>query len=412
LSARSPVEDRIAFVVHEPAMWAHYSSVWNKLDPGRFSIVLTERFRLTHATENDPGAGRFVEKARAANYDMAFARDVLCGRERFKYSVSNHKLGGHSLEPAHVAMRVFSTIARAGKRGVDATLELAGKAARFGTSGFAPMQYWPMQIARRHVRFMYGADVGDGWSLADWNAMYDAFLCHGPNDAGELSKRFQGRAFQMGYPRYDAYFDPRLDVSSELREFGIDPAKETILWMPTFGAGACSIPHFACALAPLLDRFNVIARPHPLSFRETPHELEILRSLGFSIDREATRDMNRLYRIADAVLCDYGGSAFGALYLGKRMILLDVPGSANWYTVRGSSNLELGRHYPSVTPDTADDLPRLLADTAYWMEQGPKVRALSDRYFADLRGTSAQRAAELLESMDALLAAPTQNTES
>jgi CDP-glycerol glycerophosphotransferase (TagB/SpsB family) len=251
---------------------------------------------------------------------------------------------------------------------------------------------------------MYGADISDGWSLAEWNAMYDAFLCHGPNDAQALSKRYKGRTFQMGYPRYDAYFSPDLDVSSERREFSIDPAKPTVLWMPTFGAGACSIPHFANALAPLAANYNLIVRPHPLSFRESPDEVALLKSLGYRIDGNPVRDMNRLYRVVDAVLCDYGGSAFGALYLGKRMVLLEVPGSAEWYTVRDASNSELATHYPSISPDTAYALPGLLADDAYWSEQEPKAQALSAKYFADLRGTSSRRAAELLLSMDTLLA--------
>jgi CDP-glycerol glycerophosphotransferase (TagB/SpsB family) len=404
--AGTPIGERIGFVVHEPTMWAHYSSVWREMDPDRFAIVLTERFRPARIAGRNPGATAFVDKARAAGYAMVFASDMLRAGQRCKYAVSNHKLGGHSLEPASAAMRAASFAARVGKRTVDGALALARRPAKYGTSGFAPMQYWPLQVGQRQVRFMYGADIGDGWSLADWNAMYDAFLCHGPNDAHELAKRFRGRTFEMGYPRYDAYFDPALDVSAERAEFHIDPAKPTVLWMPTFGEGACSIPFFAEALAPLARDFNLVVRPHPLSFRENPEQVELLRRLGFRIDGEATRDMNRLYRIADAVLCDYGGSAFGALYLGKRMVLLDVPGSADWYTVRDSSNLELARHYPSLTPETAGTLPALLADTAYWSDQGPKARALSDKYFADLRGTSSRRAADLLLSMDARLAAP------
>jgi hypothetical protein len=370
--------------------------------------VLPDRYRPPRIARRHPPATAFVDNARAAGYAMVFASDMLRAGHRCKYAVSNHKLGGHSLKPAGAGMRAASFAARLGKRAVDGALALARRPAKYGISGFAATQYWPMQVGRRQVRFMYGADIGDGWSLADWNEMYDAFLCHGPNDAQELAKRFRGRTFEMGYPRYDAYFDPALDVSAERAEFHIDAAKPTVLWMPTFGEGACSIPFFAVALAPLAEQFNLIVRPHPLSLRENPEQVRLLRDLGFRIDGEATREMNRLYRIADAILCDYGGSAFGALYLGKRMVLLDVPGSADWYTVRDSSNLELARHYPSLTPGTASSLPELLRDTAYWADQGPKARALSDKYFADLRGTSSRCAAELLLSMDTLLAARNQ----
>jgi CDP-glycerol glycerophosphotransferase (TagB/SpsB family) len=399
------IEQRIAFVVHEPTMWAHYSSVWRVMDPDSFVIVLTERFRTTHAARADPNAITFVDKARSAGYRLVFARDLLREHKRYKYAVSNHKLGGYSPKPASAAMRVAAIAARLGKRTLAAARTLTGHSGRFAVSGFAPVQYWPLQVGQRQVRFMYGADIGDGWSLAEWNAIYDAFLCHGPNDASELRKRFRGRAFQMGYPRYDGYFSPDLDISSERSEFRIDQTKPTILWMPTYGAGACSILFFAHALASLTADFNFVVRPHPLSFREDPEQVMLLHSLGFRIDGDATRDMNRLYRIADFVLCDYGGSAFSALYLRKRMVLLNVPGATEWYTVRASSNLEIATVFPSITPETVHSLPALLANAAYWEDQGSKLDVLSGKYFADLRGSSAQRAADLLLSLDTLLSA-------
>jgi CDP-glycerol glycerophosphotransferase (TagB/SpsB family) len=405
------IEERIAFVVHEPTMWAHYSSVWQVMDPDRFVIVLTERFRMKGAAHSDPSASTFVDKALSARYHFVFARDLLREHKRYKYAVSNHKLGGYSAKPANGPMRAAAAAVRLGKRSLNATHVLTGGSARFTASGLAPVQYWPLQVGQRQVRFMYGADIGDGWSLADWNAIYDAFLCHGPNDAHELSKRFRGRTYQMGYPRYDGYFDPNLDVTKEIDEFSIDLSKPTILWMPTYGAGACSIPLFANVLAPLMTHFNLIVRPHPLSFREDPEQVKLLRSLGFRVDGDATRDMNCLYRIADVVLCDYGGSVFSALYLRKHTVLLEVPGATEWYTVRKSSNLELAREYPSITPETANSLPALLANTTYWEHQRPRMSALSEKYFADLRGSSSRRAADLLLSMDTLLPTPSPSEE-
>lgn len=399
------IDERIGFVVHEPTMWAHYSSVWQVMDPDRFVIILTERFRPARAAAVETSAVTFVDKARTAGYHFVFARDLLRERKLCKYAVSNHRLGGYSLRPANVPVRTAATAVRLGKRGINAVRALSGHSARFSASGFAPVQYWPLQVGRRQVRFMYGADIGSGWSLADWNAIYDAFLCHGPNDARELSKRFRGSTYQMGYPRYDGYFDPNLEVASERAEFAIDSDKPTVLWMPTYGAGACSIPFFAHALICLTEHFNLIVRPHPLSFRENPEQIALLRSLGFHVDGDAIRDMNRLYRIADVVLCDYGGSAFSAIYLGKRMVLLEVPDAAKWYTVRDSSNLELARECPSLTPETVSTLPSILANTVYWDIQESKMTALSGKYFADLRGTSSRRAADLLLSLDALLPA-------
>src|SRR5690606_360217 len=130
---------------------------------------------------------------------------------------------------------------------------------------------------------------------------------------------------------------PDIDISPIKDEFAIDSSKRTILWMPTFGEHACSIPHFAVELGKLNNDYNFIVRPHPISFAKKPEDIALLRDNGFRIDSDPLRDMNCLYKIADAVICDYGGSPFGALYLGKKVVLLDVPGSSEWYTVTGTS---------------------------------------------------------------------------
>jgi CDP-glycerol glycerophosphotransferase (TagB/SpsB family) len=174
--------------------------------------------------------------------------------------------------------------------------------------------------------------------------------------------------------------------------------------MPTFGDGACSIPFFARQLAQYNTRYNLIVRPHPFTFRKKPEDIALLRSLGYRLDDNPVRDMNKLYRLTDFMLCDYGGSAFGAVYLRKPMVLLDVPGSRDWYTVRNSSNLALAEHYPSVAPDDAARLGPLLDDAPYWAAQLLASAPLADRYFADYRGTSSMRAAEILTDLDRLLA--------
>jgi len=397
---------KIAFLVHEPTLWTHYSNVWARLDRAGFVLVLTNRFRPPAGRKPDLGVAEFLARVRAAGYETAWADEVIRNGIRYSHVVSNHKMRGDSAQPAPAHVRAMYGLDHAIKRGINRVCGALGQPERFAFHGFAPRQYWPLQIGNIQIRFMYGADVGEGWSLAPWNEIYDAFLCHGPNDAQQLAKRFKGRTFQMGYPRYDGYYAPDLDTSAEVREFSMDPARKTLLWMPTFGRGACSIPHFAKVLAPLRERCNFIVRPHPLSFRKSPDEIALLRSLGFLLDDQPARDMNKLLKLTDVMLCDYGGSAFGAVYLRKRMVLLEVPGARDWYTVRNASNLELAQHYPAFGPDRADEIGALLEDENYWREQAASAAPLADKYFADFRGNSAQRAAGILSNIDALLAQP------
>jgi hypothetical protein len=403
----APSVRKLAFLIHEPTLWTHYSPVWAKLDRGTFVLVLTNRFRPPAGRKPDLGVADFLGRVQAAGYETVWADETIRDGIRYSHVVSNHKMRGDSAQPAPRRVRAMYALDHALKRGINRACRALGQPERFGFHGFAPKQYWPLQIGDTQIRFMYGADVGEGWSLAPWNAIYDAFLCHGPNDAQQLAKRFKGRTFQMGYPRYDGYYAPDLDVSAEAREFSIDPSRKTLLWMPTFGKGACSIPYFARALAPLRERYNFIVRPHPLSFRKSPDEIALLRSLGFLLDNQPARDMNKLLKLADVMLCDYGGSAFGAVYLRKRMVLLEVPGARDWYTVRNASNLELAQHYPAFGPDRADEIGALLDDEVFWREQAASAAPLADKYFADFRGHSAQRAAGILSNIDALLAQTT-----
>lgn len=394
--------DKIGFLVHEPNLWAHYSSVWNELDSDRFAIVLTEKFRSADGPDSI-GVRDFLEKVRARNYRVDWVTDLLRQRAKYAYVVSNHKISGRSRDCAPLWARTLFLV----RNSIKNTLALVqGKELtkeKVCVSPIDAQQYLPLQLGEKQIRFMYGADIGDGWSLAQWNEIYDLFLCHGPNDEEQISRRFSGKTIQMGYPRYDGYFDPDLDVSGILREFEIDPEKRTVLWMPTFGEDACSIPHFAEAIVRLKEHCNFIVRPHPISFSRKTDDIGLLKKLGYRIDSDPLRDMNRLYKIADAVLCDYGGSAFSALYLCKRVALLNVPHSKDWYTVKGSSNLELKECFPTFDVSDVGHLIEQLENEEFWAETKTREEELREKYFANFRGCSSKKAAQALNNVDNLI---------
>ena len=74
--------------------------------------------------------------------------------------------------------------------------------------------------------YMYGADINEGNALQSWNNIYDIFLCHGVNDEREIKKRFKGKTFIMGYPRYDSFFSGEIDLSNIRREFDLAESKK------------------------------------------------------------------------------------------------------------------------------------------------------------------------------------------
>ena len=400
------VVEKIAFMMHEPTMYAHYASVWAEMEPAEFVIVL---FGSMARLGGQAGSleERLLERVRATGYEVVYLDEIVYRRIKYRYVISNHIMGGASASPQPEALH--QKMRRWGKDKVKAVINLgyrlSGRPRRYAYQ-IDPRQYMPLQAGLRQIRFMYGADISDAWSLDDWNAIYDLFLCHGPNDERHLKARFKGATTIMGYPRYDRYFSAGLSTEAVSAEFGIDRTKETLLWMPTFDMfhdDVCSIPFFARELAKLNADFNIIVRPHPISFRADQEGIALLESLDFRIDRDAMRDMNPLFKLADAVLCDHGGSAFGALYLGKKLVFLKTPSKESATVVKESSNSELMVHFPVLEPGEVRRLPALLADRVFWADKREEYATLSDRYFADYRGTSAKKTVETLRRLDTIL---------
>lgn len=389
------VINKIAFLVHDPMMYVHYSSVWSAMDQDSFVIVLLGIF-LNRGNGNF-GVKDFLNKVQLSGYEIVYLDEIVAKSIKYQYAVSNHIMAGSSRRQSAInTMKMF----------LNATVGAAGFSKKYEIQHIDPVQYLPLQVGIKQVRFMYGADISDAWSLDEWNEIYDLFLCHGPNDEMHLKKRFKGKTAIMGYPRYDGYFSPDLNVNELYAEFNIDRNKQTILWMPTydsFNNNVCSIPFFAKSISSLSSEFNIIVRPHPLSFRLDPTGIALLKSLNFKIDSDPTRDMNKSFRLSDFILCDYGGSAFGALYLGKKLVLLNTPTKSDASFVKGSSNLALLDYFPRIDVDQVNDLRLLLKDTAYWNECLEKSRSIVNKYFADYRGNSSIKTVEIFDQLDSII---------
>lgn len=393
------VIDKVAFLVHEPALYVHYANVWKEMSRSDFSIVLLRR-SIFEGDDAVLGSKDFMSLIRGCGYDYCYFDDIVREGIEFKYVVTNHVIGGSSKEPAtkvhRLKMFIENTIVR-----VRSFLLAPGEGHwRYSSTVVDSIQYYPLQIGRYQVRFMYGADIGDAWSLQDWNEIYDLFLCHGPNDEKQLRLRFNGKTALMGYPRYDSYFKDELDTESVRQEFGLDASKKTLLWMSTLGKEVSSIPDYAEAISELFEEYNVIARPHPIAFLQEPENIDLLRSLKFRIDDDATRDMNSLYKLVDCVLCDYGGSPFGAIYLDINLLLLNVKGAESQRTVENSSNIEIRGQFPVVSCADVSEIRSLLHDASLWKAQRAVRGEVSGKYFAEFKGTSAHRAAQILLALD------------
>lgn len=388
---------KIAFLVHDPLMLVHYGDVWKAMGSSSFVIVISEYFSSDAHGNERLGVQDFFNRVSNEGYELRKITEIISCGIKFDYVVTNHVISGSSND---IKPEIEDECL---KKFLNRGLVSMGKppAWEFGVDIDT---YLPLQIGNKQIRYMYGADISDGWSLASWNSIYDIFLCHGVNDEREISKRFNGKALVMGYPRYDRFFAEEVDLSDIKREFGISQSKKTVLWMPTLGGDYSSIPLFAEPLATLIKKYNIIVRPHPLSFLQEKEFINLLEKLNFNIDRNALRDMNELYGVADVVLVDNGGTPFSAIFLGRNVIFLDVPddlgveSAASSYIV-DCSVMELKKYLPIVNHQDITVLERLLDTEEFYKENKKSIESLFKKYFDSPRGGGAKRVAEIFNDL-------------
>lgn len=390
-------QNKFAFLVHDPIMLVHYADVWKALGSSNFTIVLARHFSHDLRDNEKLGLSAFFNHVHTEGYKIRKMSEIVNCGIKFEYVVTNHRISGsiESAKPDTVVM-YFKKLLNRGLSLLD-----KGPVWEFEVDEDT---YLPLQVGKKQIRYMYGADISDGWSLASWNNIYDIFLCHGINDEREIKKRFKGKTYVMGYPRYDRYFSAEIDLDNIKREFGIAESKKTVLWMPTLGGEYSSIPLFAEPLARLSEKYNIIVRPHPFSFVEEKDFIALLEKLNFNIDRNALRDMNELFGVADVVLADNGGTPFSAIFLGKNVIFLDVPDdlgaeSASTRYFANSSVMELKKHLPVVSHLDFRLLENMLDSEEFYLENNKQIDALFKRYFDSPRGGGAKRVADIFNSL-------------
>lgn len=183
-------------------------------------------------------------------------------------------------------------------------------------------------LADKAVFFPKGLDVNDDYPNPLLREIVDVYLCHGNFDGRIMEKNIGKEVFPIGYPRYDRLAEKDDTSTASLQEeFEMDRSRPLICWLPTYFRGVENIiewlPHFET----LVDKFNVLIRPHPkLLERDAESLLEILSHSGLFIDQKVDRDMTALYAQSHLVCCDYGGTIFSAIYTYADLFLLDVTG--------------------------------------------------------------------------------------
>ena len=338
---------RLAFLVHSLELCNHFGSVWDLLPAGSFDVLL-------HGLDETVAR----EALSPWRCGIRSTGDVLGSGDQYSFLVSNH--------PVDVS---------------DSPLI--------------------KRLAKYNVRFMYAAGKS-GWNLSSWNALYDVIMCFGPYHALAFSSSTGATVLQMGYPRFDRYFNESADRAKLLARYGCDAFRKTVVWLPTW-MELSSVGWFDEEISALTSSYNVVVKLHPLMSEQESERVDNLRKFHFNCLITDASDNLPLYQLADYMLFDYGGPPMAAIYADKNLMLLDVPGAeTDSLTGSESPDVQIRQVFGSVSHD-GFCIAQQLADAAVWNIQAASRRELRRIYFAPYYGFSANVAAAALMRLETLI---------
>jgi hypothetical protein len=243
----------------------------------------------------------------------------------------------------------------------------------------SPFPLMEKLVHSRLVSLQYGL-AKERHNYGEWRALADMNLMYGAYSAG-ITEHFSP-SFAVGNPKFDPW--PALHqpaaVDQSKRTLGLDPAKPTVLYMPTWG-DLGSAPELVPALARLQSRYNVIVKMHHNDDVSRPAVRAAALAAGVSLLFDGAADQLPLLSVADLVISDFSGAIFDAVY--ARVPVLLYQGGAETktglqkfdtqsleYRRRG----EIGRVCESV-PALADAIAAALADRDALVRRAAPLRA-------------------------------------
>lgn len=209
---------------------------------------------------------------------------------------------------------------------------------------------------------------------------------------------FKGEIYVIGYPRFDNYFElTSTDTEQSLTTLlNLDRAKKTILYTPTHSLHT-SLWYYCEDMISLTAHYNVIIKPHLASFSDEKEAgvIQRVKKGGVHVISSSLEN-SLLYKAADYVLADYGGSVLSAIYLAKKTILLNS--SADLHAMLPCPSSEMVRQLtPNIYPsdNSYHELLAALRSTN-WDDYATKIAVLKRYFFAPFDGISGKTASIVL----------------
>ena len=363
--------NKIGFYINEKHTLDHYLNIIEKLDKNKFDLIISN-----HLEKNI----NFM-KIIANSYNYVFLDDVLYFK---KYKILITHLG--FCGDTYISNNFFNRLKILSLRIIKKFTGLYKNKKLYDFN-------LQKVVGSYNIKFMYGIDDG-GTFYGKYNKVYDEFYCHGPSDAKNIRKYFNKPIFQMGYPKYDKFFENLNNYHLKKKimdNFSCNIKLKTILWICTKSKNFSTIETYFEPMKKLSKKYNIIIRPHPLEIDMKSDDFnkktyDISHSKYFKLSNDSNQIMSNLFLIADYVFCDYGGSIFSSVYLEKKILLMNSDDVKYDYLNSGfdfnSTSIKSRKLLPYVNQNNQENFEKLISkiDSKYEINRVKKAKKI---YFGD-----------------------------
>jgi hypothetical protein len=208
--------------------------------------------------------------------------------------------------------------------------------------------YPEKKIGETIVKYPDGMDLKlKFYPYPEYKKIFDIYFTHGNFESKIIKKKFtRKKCVVIGYPRYRNLQKKKLIYKSLLNQFNLDRKKKIIFWTPTNvdtkNEEYSNINLWIKKITSLQDKYNVIIRPHPKTLMAQPNIEKELKKLNYFIDKDPNRKIGELFKVADLIISDYGGTIFSSIYLKKSLILLNLKKNSKFVAeLRENNSLDL-----------------------------------------------------------------------
>lgn len=386
LSEKRLIIPKIGFYINEEYIFNHYKNIFEIFKNSDFEIIFANKFSQKKYLS-------FIKKIKKNDWKYVFLKDVLY---KYKYNILvTHAFFGGNQNNCLSLSEKFKKIIN------SVFIKIILKKKNYVVYQIKD-QYFQKKLGEFNIRFPYGADVGDD-KVGKFYETFDLCFCHGPRDSDFIYKKLKINTFQIGYPRYDNFFTSGPQEKYKFDNSNLDKTKKNILWIPTVSTEFSTIETFHENFNNLLSKFNIILRPHPLEIdkqysRYNKNVSKIVKNSKFIIDKDPFRDLSLLYKMADIVVCDYGGSIFSSLYLKKRIILINHENVVYDTSVYTSTSMEIRKFISSYFINDFEHLLKNISDKYYWDNEDKMLEKARNFYFGNFKGDASKLVVKKLNS--------------